>query len=110
MIRRRRQIHNKLYFCIGLFALGIGLAVTYFGAGSMTYRYIETRSWRPVEATIHTLELERNYGDTTSYKVSAEYSYVVDGIRYTNTRVALQNSFDNIGRFWIRSCIRGIPV
>ncbi len=67
----------------------------------MTQRYYETQSWQQVPAELHSLNLESSYSDdSTTYTVTAKYSYVVDSVEYINTRVALRDGYDNVGSYW----------
>lgn len=83
----------------GLFFFS-GLAIAFATIGLMAYAYYDTQDWLPVPAQIHELELKRNYGESTTYKVVASYSYNYGGINYHNTRVGLGTTSDNIGKYW----------
>lgn len=77
-----------------------GLMAAYFSFGQMTVKYFATADWYPVYAQLNELELQRNYGESTTYSVNASYSYSVNGRDYQGSRVGLSSGSDNIGDYW----------
>jgi len=58
--------------------------------------------WPTVPATLQTVELKAGSGSGATSKAVASYTYVVDGRRYTGTRVSVYG-FDNLGDFHQRA-------
>lgn len=95
--------------CLALFALpfaavGVVMAVliarTMFEAQAMT-------AWTETSARILETNLERHHGKkgSVSYKVTARYAYVVNGVEHEGARVGVHSSSDNIGTYhedWYR--------
>lgn len=93
---------NQRPGCLALFALpfalvGVAMAVW---AGSDLVKWRRMSSWNPVECRILHAELESTRGsDSTTWKVSARYRYLVGGREYVGDRVAVTIGSDNIGDF-----------
>ncbi|MEM7359092.1 MAG: DUF3592 domain-containing protein [Pseudomonadota bacterium] len=77
-----------------------GLMAAYFTFGHMTLKYFASADWYPVHAQLSELELQRNYGESTTYSVNATYHYSVNGRDYTGYTVGLSSGSDNIGDYW----------
>lgn len=62
--------------------------------------WVSMQSWVPVDAEIVSVDLEQSSGsDSTTYRVTASYRYVVNGREYAGSRVALHTGSDNIGNY-----------
>lgn len=88
--------------CLILFALpfaGVGVAATGF-AFYLAFLSFAAGSWVEVPARILSASLNESRGDdSTTYSVSATYSYEYEGQPYTGDRVSFDDSGDNIGSY-----------
>ncbi|MCC6142715.1 MAG: DUF3592 domain-containing protein [Candidatus Hydrogenedentes bacterium] len=89
--------------CLVLFALpftavGVGMAVwLVYGL----YDWQQMQGWVETPAYILQAELEEHSDeDGSTYSVAATYQYEFDGRRYTGSRVAVDETSDNLGSFW----------
>ena len=65
------------------------------------------RSWVEVPAVIESVNLEESEGeDSTTYKISATYTYDYAGRTYSGNRVGIDEGFDNIGPYHHRMYAR----
>ena len=79
----------------GLFVLSLSLASVREGR--------ENQAWTPTPARLLESNLETRRGDkSTTYIVTARYTYEVDGRAYESERVSLHSGADNIGN-WHRA-------
>jgi hypothetical protein len=83
-------IFTGLFGAVGVFMLGlVGLSVL---------RTVQMQSWEPVQAEILASKLlTHRSDDSTTYEVTASYSYEYEGVAYTGTRVGISGSADNVG-------------
>lgn len=80
------------FFSVGAFMLY--LCVTDFIDAS------EMRGWSAAQATLSSAGYSSHSGDdSTTYEAFATYSYEVNGMRYTSSRVGLAGGADNIGEY-----------
>jgi hypothetical protein len=82
-----------------LFVLGFG-AGGYFGISSLFGQladWREMRSWHSTTAIVLEAALEESHGDSTTFRTTARYRYVVDGREYSSTRVGISEGSDNVG-------------
>ena len=100
MRRQRFKIHSTFLFIFGSFFLVMGLFASYIAVGNSPFAYFKAASFDSVPAQIKTLELKKHYGESTTYKVRASYTYRLDGQTYSSSDVALYKSSDNMGSFW----------
>lgn len=76
-----------------------GLGISAFGFVDL-FQYFQAKSYVPVYATIHETDLEVSYSDdSTTYKVTAQYSFPYEGKVYHSDRVHFAGGYDNIGSF-----------
>lgn len=85
-----------------LFALpfaGVGLLMGGLALRTL-YRAQEMERWMEVPVTVLEAALEESRGDdSTTYRVTARYTYEVDGRTYESARVGLQGGHDNLGNW-----------
>ena len=84
----------------GLAFLFGGLAAGYFSFGHMTIQYISTKDWVLVPAQIASVDLKVNSGESTTYRVEANYRYNYQGESYNSDNVSLSSGSDNVGTYW----------
>ncbi|MEE9335193.1 MAG: DUF3592 domain-containing protein [Granulosicoccaceae bacterium] len=96
----RKSERSWLSAIFGLIFLLAGLAAAYGSGGMMILGYFTSANWEEVPATIHTVELVSERGDSTTYSVKSSYSYEYNGRNYNSDRVSLSRGNDNIGRYW----------
>ncbi|MGR8935837.1 MAG: DUF3592 domain-containing protein [Gammaproteobacteria bacterium] len=81
------------FFCIGAGFLLFSVAPTLFDAWRMA-------AWNETQGTLLQAQLVAdNSGDSTTYRVTAEYRYRVGERSYRHHRVAIGDSADNVGDF-----------
>ena len=84
-----------------LFALpfaGVGVGFLLFSIIPSLYEWQQMASWRPVQATVLSAELETHRGDdSTTYQAVARYRYSIDGQSYISDRIGIMSGSDNIG-------------
>lgn len=90
-----------LLFCIPF--AGVGTAMGY-ATVSCLIKWQAMKSWQEVPAQIVTtnLDTKRSTSDgktTTTYKVSATYSYTYKDTTYTGNKVSMHSGSDNLGSF-----------
>jgi hypothetical protein len=84
---------------LGLPFLGVGIGAGYFVASTLIDAQ-RMKSWTEVPASIIRTELTSSQGDdSTTYRVTAEYSYYINNKSYHGSRVGLHGGYDNIGSF-----------
>lgn len=97
MITRRSRGSPLVLILFALPFAGVGLFM-----GGLTVRTLHRAQamehWMEVPVVVHETALVESRGDdSTTYRVTARYSYQVDGRTYEGTRVGLQGGSDNIG-------------
>lgn len=97
MITRRSRGSPLFLILFALPFAGIGLFM-----GGLTVRTLHRAQvmehWMEVPVVVHEAALVEHRGDdSTTYRVTARYTYEVDGRSYEGTRVGLQGGSDNIG-------------
>lgn len=88
--------------CLLLFAFPFALVGAGVGVGVLTdlSTWRSAQSWVETPATLLAFHLdEDNSGDSTTYSVTATYTYQFNGREYTSRRVALQDGSDNMGTY-----------
>lgn len=95
----RKSNKSWLGAVFGLIFVVGGLAAAYGSAGKMIIGYIASSGWAEVPATIHDVKLVRNSGETTTYLVESQYSYIFNGVKYNSDRVSLSSGSDNLGSY-----------
>ena len=75
-----------------LYVLIAMLATPFYNAARMQF-------WEPVEAKLLSSEVKYYQGDSTTYKVIADYTYPVNGRVYEGDRVSLYSGSDNVGSY-----------
>lgn len=92
--RRRGSVFVTVFALVFIVA---GLAAGIYFASSL-FDWIAARSWEPVPATLHSVNLDSRTDSegTTTYRVEATYTYDWRGERFTGSRVDLHGS-DNLG-------------
>lgn len=92
--------------CAFLFLLPfavVGIGATGFGWYSW-YRHHAAMSWTETPCTILSAKLEEHQGDdSTTYELTAEYEYAMDGGMVRSSRVSIWGGSDNIGSFHQRA-------
>lgn len=88
--------------CLVLFALpfaAVGVGVVGY-ACFLAFQSLAASNWVEVPATINTAILNVNRGDdSTTYSVSATYTYSYEGQSYSGDRVSFDDSGDNLGSY-----------
>jgi len=70
------------YLFFGVFAAA-GIAAFYFSGFGMVTKNIKARSWEPIYAQLQSYDLDTSRSDdTTTYKVTASYTYEYLGVNY----------------------------
>lgn len=97
MITRRSRGSPLVLILFALPFAGVGLFM-----GGLTVRTLHRAQamehWMEVPVVVHETALVESRGDdSTTYRVTARYSYQVEGRTYEGTRVGLQGGSDNIG-------------
>ena len=84
----------------GIPFLGVGIGTGFFSVRSLV-RAQAMLSWNETPATVLACDLhsESDSDGGTTYRVTATYTYEVNGTRYTGDRVSLHSGADNIGSF-----------
>ena len=78
----------------------VGAAIAFFALVPTLADGYRMQSWEEGRATLESAELVELKGeDSTSYRVSATYTYAYDGRMYRGHRVAIGATADNIGDF-----------
>jgi hypothetical protein len=99
MITRRSRGSPLVLILFALPLVAVGLFM-----GGLTVRTLHRAQamehWMEVPVVVHeTALVERRGDDSTTYRVTARYTYEVDGRSYEGTRVGLQSGSDNIGNW-----------
>ncbi len=83
-------------FGLPFFAIGI-----YFLASTAhaLYDVIRMAAWPQAQGTLTSANLRSSTSNTTTYHVTAQYRYRVDGVEYASNRVAIHGGGDNVGEF-----------
>lgn len=97
MVNLRNRASPVFFLLFALPFLGVGLFM-----GGLTLRTVQRAQavsrWMEVPATVLETDLQEQRGDdSTTYRVTARYRYVVDGQAYESTQVSLHGGGDNIG-------------
>jgi hypothetical protein len=87
--------------CLALFAVpfaavGVGMCVWII---CTLVTYFSAQNWVETPATIVRTELKSFRGKSTTYQVTADYTYQFGGQAYTGHRVSLNGDPDNLGSF-----------
>ncbi len=92
--------------CLALFALpfaAVGVGALGMFAWTIS-SWVSMQSWRETPARIDRVELVADdSGDSTTYRVEAEYAYGWEGREYCGDRVSMHTGSDNIGSFHQRA-------
>lgn len=92
--------------CLALFALpfaAVGVGALGMFAWTIS-SWVSMQSWRETPARIDRVELVADdSGDSTTYRVEAEYAYGWEGREYRGDRVSMHTGSDNIGSFHQRA-------
>lgn len=84
----------------GLPFAGVGIGMMLFGVLPQLLDWQSMKQWQPVIAQVSQAELKVSHGDdSTTYKPTAQYSYQFQGQSYSGSRVAISDSYDNVGDF-----------
>lgn len=83
-------------FCLPFICVGLG-AIAWLAWDLAAWQSM--RSWVETPAIITHAELHTHRGDTTTYSVSARYTYQYGGRQYTGDRVDIDGSTDNVGDY-----------
>ncbi|BFM21239.1 DUF3592 domain-containing protein [Gilvimarinus japonicus] len=84
----------------GLPFAGVGIGMLLFGVMPQFMDWQHMKQWQAVPAQVTQAELKVSHGDeSTSYKATARYHYQFQGARYSGWRVAIHDSYDNVGDF-----------
>ncbi|WP_049721346.1 DUF3592 domain-containing protein [Gilvimarinus polysaccharolyticus] len=84
----------------GLPFAGVGVGMLLFGVLPQLLDWQSMKQWQPVVAQVSQAELKVSHGDdSTTYKPTAQYSYQFQGQHYRGSRVAISDSYDNVGDF-----------
>lgn len=79
--------------------LGVGLFMGFLMVKSLVDQQ-QMASWDEVPATLIDVHMEVDSGgDSTSYKVTAQYHYEYKGRNYRGDRVGIHSSSDNLGKY-----------
>ena len=100
-VRLRNQTQALLVpynFSLPFAGVGIGLLV--FSIIPTFYDVLRMSSWPSAQAELVFAELDmQRSSKSTTYLARARYSYQINGVYYTNDRVAISRRSDNIGSF-----------
>jgi len=99
MKAKKSDTGRWILFIFGLIFFLVGIGAAYSSFGSMTVKYFSSANWKQVPANISSIELKRNYGESTTYSIKARYFYSYKG-NHQSSDVSLNNSSDNIGDYW----------
>ena len=98
-----RKLKTERSWLLALFGLpffAVGVGVLFFMLIPSLYDGWRMASWPSTPGTLSHAELISSTSDgSTTYRVEARYHYRVDGAQYSNDRVAISSSGDNIGDF-----------
>lgn len=79
---------------------GVGIGLLVFSIIPTFYDVLRMSSWASTQAELVFAELDMQRGsESTTYLARARYSYQINGVYYTNDRVAISKRSDNIGSF-----------
>lgn len=81
-----------------LFALP-GLFLLVMMTGGALYDAVRMQSWVETDANILSSEVKHFSGDTSTYKIVADYTYQVNGRTYEGDRVSIHGGSDNVGDY-----------
>ncbi|SIS43670.1 Protein of unknown function [Thalassolituus maritimus] len=84
-------------FIFGLMFLGPALGLFLFGPLDTLRLHVMTSGWTQIPATLQRIDIEYHHGDTTTYSLEGLYSYRVNGLDYSSSRISYDESPDNIG-------------
>lgn len=91
------------YWGLLLFSLpfaGVGIGIFLFSILPTFYDALRMSDWPSAQADLVYAELIIDRGsESSTYKAQARYSYQINGVYYTNDRVAISARSDNIGSF-----------
>ena len=76
-----------------------GLFVLVMFTGGSVYDAVRMQSWVETDANIISSEVKHYSGDSTTYKVVADYTYSVNGRTYEGDRVSIHSGSDNVGSY-----------
>ncbi len=92
------RIAGSIFCLLFIIAFGAGGAVGIAGIGAHAGGWLQTRAWQPVMASVQGAQLSESRGrKSTTYRVSAAYTYSVEGKEHRGTRVGYTDTGDNIG-------------
>lgn len=94
----KKRSWGLILFSLPFAAVGIGLLV--FSIIPTFYDVLRMSSWPSTQAELVFAELDmQRSSKSTTYLARARYSYQINGVYYTNDRVAISKRSDNIGSF-----------
>ncbi len=97
---KKQKGFSLFLFLFGSAFFGFAAAFFIFVVFPQLSDWHRMQSWVPVNATILSAKLNSNYSDgSTTYSVSARYSYAYQGRAYKNNRVSISEGNDNIGSY-----------
>ncbi|MDY7093636.1 MAG: DUF3592 domain-containing protein [Acidobacteriota bacterium] len=100
----RKGLGCLILFALPFAAIGVVMAVL---IGMSFWESYQMRQWVEVPAVIEDAQLETHRGDdSTSYSVTARYTYRFEGASYESTKVGIHSGSDNIGSYQERMARR----
>lgn len=97
---KKQKGFSLFLFLFGSAFFGFAAAFFTFVIFPQLSDWYRMQDWKPVNATIISAKLNSNYSDgSTTYSVSAKYSYEYQGRAYKNNRVSISEGNDNIGSY-----------
>lgn len=94
----KKRSWGLILFSLPFASVGIGLLV--FSILPTFYDVLRMSGWASTQAELVYAELKSVPGSkSTTYLAQARYSYQINGVYYTNDRVAISGRSDNIGSF-----------
>ncbi len=99
-VAAKRRGRIGIYVFLSIFFIA-GTGVFIFSSVVPAIRWLEAQGWQSVPVTIESLKLNAHRGDdSTTYSVSARYSYQWLGQSFHSEGVSLYSGSDNVGSFW----------
>jgi hypothetical protein len=100
----RKGLGCLILFALPFAAVGAVMAVL---IGMSFWESYQMRQWVEVPAVIEDAALQTHHGDdSTSYSVTARYTYRFEGRSYESTKVGIHSGSDNIGSYQERMARR----
>lgn len=76
-----------------------GLFILIMLSGGSVYDAVRMQTWIETDANIISSQVKHYSGDSSTYKVVADYTYSVNGRTYEGDRVSIHSGSDNVGSY-----------